>query len=86
MNEQPQRKINKQELRELGFSEAAIEEACERERRNLLNIEPPAGLLENAMDKCLPIFEAEKHQRRMEANFLYRTFHNVCDYVKSLYT
>ena len=65
--------------------EAAIEEAKEHERRGLLDIEPPIGLLEQITEKCRQKFEAEEHKRKMETSFCYRTFNNFCDYVKHWY-
>ena len=85
MTNKPQRKIDEQELRRLGFSEAAIKEARAREQRGLLDIELSPDLVDRTIAQCNQIFEEQQHRTKMETSFLYRTVHTICDYVKSFY-
>lgn len=85
MSIEPQRKINEQELRSLGFSEAAIKEAQSREQKGLLNVEPSKDLKERVIESCNAILAEQKHKKRMETDFMYRTMNNFLNYIKSWY-
>lgn len=85
MDDKPQRKVDEQMLKRLGFSEAAIQEAKERERKGLLDIEPQPSLVERTIAECNRAITEQEHRRKMEENFLYRTFYSLYDRVRSLY-
>lgn len=46
------KKVDASRLRELGFSEALIEEAVEREKTGLLDMESSPDLVQHTIDQC----------------------------------
>lgn len=85
MNDKPQRKVDEQMLMRLGFSEAAIKEAKERERKGLLDIEPQPSLVERTIIECNCAIKEQEHRRKMGENFLHRTFYSLYDRVRNWY-
>jgi len=53
------RRVNSEELRNLGFSEDLVREAVLREQRGLLAIEPPADLVERTIQACADLFSEQ---------------------------
>ena len=77
-----------QELRDLGFPQALIDESRELARKGVFDFEPSPDLVERTMEACRPVLEEQallraeaRHRERMANSPLYRLYRNACDYV-----
>jgi hypothetical protein len=55
-----QRTVDAEALRKMGFAEDMIEEALLRQRRGVMDIQPPADLVKRVIAHCARLFEAKE--------------------------
>jgi hypothetical protein len=72
-----ERKVDAVALRELGFPEDLIAEALRRQERGLLEVEPPADLVQRTIETCTHLFPRESGESQETKEPAWGLFHEA---------